>query len=281
MIIGLAGKKQVGKSTLAKTLVGHGFKEYSFAHPIKLALSAMLNKPYSWFDDQETKELPMPEFNNLSARMFMQTLGTEWGRHIIHPDLWLMVAKQHLTPEHDWVISDIRFENEAQMIRDLGGIVIHIERDNNDSNQDNHASESGVEHKPEDVHFINGNQGSDDMIRFWELVTKIKEDRLLSLTPDAIKKHFHLKAKETGLLEFAKQYKFNPACSVTCYSFMAHIFKQNDLSIWLEIQTTTFPVLPIGEEKIALALFAKLGDEETDELYSIWLTEDEKQSLLP
>lgn len=186
MIVGLAGKKQVGKSTIAKALVGHGYAEYSFAHPIKLALSVMLNKPYSWFDDQATKELPMTEFGGVSARQMMQTLGTEWGRSMIHPDFWLMVAKQHLTSDQDWVISDIRFENEAQFIRDMGGVVIHIERDTDTISQDNHASESGVAVHAEDFTFLNGNKGSADMIRFWLLVSKIKRDKFPFLPQNTV-----------------------------------------------------------------------------------------------
>lgn len=174
MIIGLSGKKQVGKSTLANTLIGHGYIEYSFAHPIKLALSAMLNKPYSWFDNQETKELPMDAFGGVTARHMMQTLGTEWGRHMIHPDLWLMVAAQHLTPNHDWVISDIRFENEAQMVRNMGGVIIHIERDIK-TTQDEHISELGVSAKLGDFHFVNGFDGSADMIRFSALISEIRQ----------------------------------------------------------------------------------------------------------
>lgn len=60
----------------------------------------------------------------------MQTLGTEWGRECIAPDVWtrLTLAGASLREGRSVVIDDVRFPNEVVAIRALGGIVVRIER---------------------------------------------------------------------------------------------------------------------------------------------------------
>ena len=61
----------------------------------------------------------------------MQTLGTEWGRALVWDDIWVQALKQHvLSVERDepdvahlFVIPDIRFSNEVDIVHNLGGIV--------------------------------------------------------------------------------------------------------------------------------------------------------------
>jgi hypothetical protein len=78
--------------------------------------------------DGHLKEEPCERFGGATPRHMMQTIGTEWGRNCIHPNLWVL-AWQHLLPKNrDVVADDVRFQNEAQVIRDLGGIIIQIER---------------------------------------------------------------------------------------------------------------------------------------------------------
>jgi len=76
------------------------------------------------------------EWLGKSPRELMQTLGTEWGRSLIHQDIWLRVAEQNLAflaETHDtasgFVITDLRTENEAEFIRKHGGVVIHLIRE--------------------------------------------------------------------------------------------------------------------------------------------------------
>ena len=88
----------------------------------------------------------------------MQTLGTEWGRELINPELWLILAKQRLLNfGPGMVIADVRFENEAEWVRSQGGRVIHIERPSAVA-VEVHASEAGIKFKGEEGDFkiING-----------------------------------------------------------------------------------------------------------------------------
>lgn len=137
-LIGLAGRAGTGKSTVARLLCEHhAFVEVAFAEPIKRALAAMLDLPRATFDDPATKEAPIDWLRNTSPRRLMQTLGTGWGRQIIADDLWLILARRRiaqLTADADRlhvtgiVISDLRYDDEADLVRQLGGTVWHIVR---------------------------------------------------------------------------------------------------------------------------------------------------------
>jgi hypothetical protein len=78
----------------------------------------------------------------------MQTLGTEWGRACIHPDFWVMIARAEtqriMADDRSVVIDDVRFPNEAAMIRDLGGELWRIDRPGVTYSGD-HSSEGGLE----------------------------------------------------------------------------------------------------------------------------------------
>ncbi len=62
----------------------------------------------------------------------MVTLGTEWGREMIGDDIWVRAwensVKAHLANGVDIITEDLRFENEYEAVRRLGGMVIRVER---------------------------------------------------------------------------------------------------------------------------------------------------------
>lgn len=145
-LIGIAGLSRVGKDTLASFIISnYGGYRYSFADPIRDMLRVLgidMDQPY-W---QTRKEEVIPALG-VSPRRMMQTLGTEWGRQLIHEDIWLTMARQRLASlGPGMVVPDIRFENEAGWIRQQGGIVIHLSRDG-----EANASKNGVEHADTDL----------------------------------------------------------------------------------------------------------------------------------
>ena len=142
-LIGITGRARSGKDTVADFILQrNGGYKYSFAEPLKqmlLPLGIDMSEPY-W---QEVKEVIIPEFN-ASPRRLMQTLGTEWGRELIHPDLWLTLATRKLASMgHGMVIPDVRFENEAAWVRRNGGVIIHLFRSHVDP-VEKHVSEAGI-----------------------------------------------------------------------------------------------------------------------------------------
>ena len=84
----------------------------------------------------------------LTPRKLLQLLGTEAGRQIIHPNIWVNALFADYNPlgfdykgsvgkkikgswvYPNWIITDVRFPNEAKIIKDKGGILIRVNRDN-------------------------------------------------------------------------------------------------------------------------------------------------------
>ena len=133
-IIGLAGPKYSGKTSAALALVEQGFIRVSFAEPLKLMIeqllkSAGLSAEAISIAMTEQKEQVIPCLSK-SPRELMQTLGTEWGRQLVDADLWLNLVRNRMASSANdyWVFDNVRFENEADFIRELGGLIIHIDR---------------------------------------------------------------------------------------------------------------------------------------------------------
>lgn len=168
-IIGLTGYQGriagVGKDTAAEYLLQFHrsqFRSIAFADPIRAAMKAIFGWDDSYFAHPKKNEVD--ERFGISPRKAMQTLGTEWGRNFVNTDLWLILAGQQIEPMvgagFDVLITDCRFENEAQWIRKQGGTVWHIDRKDISSGagtEVSHKSEVGVKFVKGDVK-INNNE---------------------------------------------------------------------------------------------------------------------------
>lgn len=144
-----------GKTTVANYLNGMGYRRLPFAAPIKSMLRPFLTQlgygdRLDDYLEGEGKEELIPELR-LTPRQLMQTLGTEWGRTCIHPQVWTMcwerMAASNLERGIDVVVDDVRFPNEAAMVRRLGGEMWRVERSNTER-QTAHASEGGLDEYP-------------------------------------------------------------------------------------------------------------------------------------
>lgn len=160
LLIGLTGNARTGKTTTAQHLsLEHGFECYAFADPMRDALMAMFQLSPEDFEG-DAKEQPV-DWLGRSPRQLMQLLGTEWGRHMISANLWVEVAEQHLNaianatfPTPSFVISDVRFENEADFIRRRGGVIVHLLRFEAPK-VNAHVSEAGVSLHKDDLVLMN------------------------------------------------------------------------------------------------------------------------------
>ena len=137
-LIGICGPAGSGKSTAAYFFVKQGWTHMKMAQPLKGMLAHLLTLVgYTPFDREDMlegglKEAHIPNLGT-TPRHLMQTLGTEWGRDCHGEDFWVNIAEAHIRnlsaiDRVNIVIDDIRFENEASMIRRLGGSVLHISR---------------------------------------------------------------------------------------------------------------------------------------------------------
>jgi hypothetical protein len=161
MLIGLTGYKESGKSTAAQALVDRGFIRMRMAGALKEMLRCIgLGEEEI---EGELKQVPCEMLGGQTPRFAMQTLGTEWGRQLITEDLWIRVMQRKLRSARgtNIVIDDIRFPNEAEMLKEFDGVLWKIVRP--DTSGDSHASEKWIASLPVDRTFYNA--GTIDELR--------------------------------------------------------------------------------------------------------------------
>jgi len=155
VLIGIAGRIGSGKDTVADELVEkHGFMKMPFAGPLKTAAKVLFGFSEEQMNDRELKEC-VNEYWGITHRSALQKLGTECMRGVFGQDFWL---KRWMLGYHTWkdtdhiVVPDVRFENEANLIRNFNGMIIHIRRPHNPNGiPQTHASEAGIAIRSTDI----------------------------------------------------------------------------------------------------------------------------------
>lgn len=184
-LVGLIGKKRVGKDTFAAVLVEEfGFARVAFADPLKemaLTIAPIIDVGNEWEDDGHLYTLAdlvegagweAVKDSKPEARRFLQRLGD--GVRQFDPEFWVrtgMAATARLredsTTMYRWgsevirqvgptpvVITDVRYPNEADAIREAGGTLIRIVRPGVDDG-DTHPSETALDGYAEDATVTN------------------------------------------------------------------------------------------------------------------------------
>lgn len=147
MIIGIAGKKGSGKDTLGKYICEkYGYKRYAFGDPVKEVCRILFgfNDEQLYGSEKEKMDMKL----GIRPREAFQKIGTDFGRETIHKllprlmiepgELWISIFLRN-AEKNNLVITDVRFQNEADAIKKAGGIIIYL--DSKYAIKDNHKSE--------------------------------------------------------------------------------------------------------------------------------------------
>ena len=147
MIIGLSGYARSGKDEVAKILVeDYGYKRVAFADKIRELL--LETNPqvkdgfrvesvvgaYGW----DKAKVLFPEIRNL-----LQRLGVG-ARNTFGDEFWVSQVFHSMDKTSDYVITDVRFENEAMMLKLMGGQLWRIKRPGVEP-VNNHVSEHDLD----------------------------------------------------------------------------------------------------------------------------------------
>lgn len=156
-IIGLCGGIGAGKDTVADALEELGYHRLSFALALKDAVASM----FPWvparhfFGTQKEKaELLFLGRNGTqwTGRRLLEVVGTDYMRAIM-PDIWVRATIYEVDqePEKLWVVSDVRFPNEAEAIRERGGVIWEVIREDGPQETTGHASDTAWRDMPKDA----------------------------------------------------------------------------------------------------------------------------------
>lgn len=147
ILIGLTGRAGVGKDLVASHLQRqYQFKPMAFATPLKKAAAQVFGIEEIYFHDRSLKESVAPHWG-ITPRHMMQVLGTEGVRNNFGQDFWVkrwLLDYAAVGESENVVVTDIRFANEARVVQDLGGVMVHITRPGFSNAAVDHESESGV-----------------------------------------------------------------------------------------------------------------------------------------
>tara|TARA_E500000178_G_scaffold305319_1_gene316747 strand:+ start:257 stop:868 length:612 start_codon:yes stop_codon:yes gene_type:complete len=141
MIIGICGLIGSGKGTAADILVDeHGFTKLSFADKLKDGVATVFGWDRAMLEGETDKSREWREKKDsfwssetgrtITPRLVLQEFGTDCMRHGFDDGIWVSLVKKQITqsPNTNFVIPDVRFPNEANMIKSIHGEVWRVMR---------------------------------------------------------------------------------------------------------------------------------------------------------
>lgn len=145
-IIGIAGKAHAGKDIVANlllSLIQVPSYIYHFADPIKQHLCDLLKLDIRYFNDTTLKESVYKD--ELTYRMLMQNTGDSFKK-IFGEEVFVNLANEYyesINSNSVLIIPDVRYEYEAEWIKNNSGIMIYVDNMNSSTTMSNsHSSES-------------------------------------------------------------------------------------------------------------------------------------------
>lgn len=140
-IIGISGKKRSGKDSffnIVNDIHPGMYKNVKYADKLKEICSTLTGLPLNYFYDGNLYDTKL-DLWDMDVRKFMQILGTEVFRDSFDPDVWVKALESNLHSDDNYIITDVRFINEANWVKE-NGILIRINRPGL-NNSDSHRSE--------------------------------------------------------------------------------------------------------------------------------------------
>lgn len=174
MIIGLVGYIGSGKNTAAEYFIAEAdYKSDSFAATLKDVCAVTFDWPRHLMEGDTKESRYFREtidswwsaklgIGNFTPRLALQLVGTNTFRNHFHSDMWLLtLQKRYETSTDNVIITDARFPNEIEFIRELGGQIIFVDNGKypewkamaEAANKGGSFAKNKMETQYEDVHF--------------------------------------------------------------------------------------------------------------------------------
>lgn len=180
LLLGLGCKAQVGKDTAADYLERKFSyaKKVSFADKVKkVGIEVFGLSHEQCYGPKEIKETIDPRYG-LTPREILQGIGEKLRE--IYEDIWVDTVFYTTIPELEkegynfFIISDVRYPNEADKVREAGGKAVRIDRAaGGTSVGSDHPSETSLD-SYENFDFIIENNGS--TWDYFDKIDKLVED---------------------------------------------------------------------------------------------------------
>ena len=160
-VIGFTGFAQSGKDTAAGFLIEQGFKRLAFADALRdsvynlnpIVLSAGPHASIRVKNIVDTHGWDVAKVEYPEIRALLQRMGTEVGRELFGESFWVDRVLKQITGMGNYVITDVRFPNEAAAIRSFGNVYRIVRPGTGAVN--GHVSDTGIANLNVDGEIIN------------------------------------------------------------------------------------------------------------------------------
>ena len=164
-LIGLAGAPRVGKDTIADYLEErYGYTVTAFAMPLKMAVQNLFGLNCTQAFNDTVKEVPVQPWGLTPREMWCDTADAIKDK--FGADFFIKRWQAEIVGEEYVVVSDVRFEGEAELVRAMGGTIIHVSRHQAPplvGRIAKHNSNDGISYKDGDFAILN-NGTLDDLM---------------------------------------------------------------------------------------------------------------------
>ena len=204
-IFGLCGNAGTGKDSATQYLrycpyLNGGVRSIALADPIR-DIGKIFGFTKEQMSDRKLKET-VDGFWGFSPRTFMQKVGTEMFRNCLREDIWIKLLEKRINNIRDGIdcgegertlvpdmifVTDVRFPNEAEAIKKMGGYIIKIRREGFSKSGENlHPSERFIDQIDADLTLDNKANDVDEWSWYFTkfLTIFIKHDAFYYNLPD-------------------------------------------------------------------------------------------------
>lgn len=190
-IIGLVGNKGVGKDTVAKYFIDEEYNKVAFADTLKESLKVLFN----WDDelyDQKKKEMEDEKWG-VSPRTMLQLLGTDFLRNYCkkyldtsivykggketfsyHIKKLFLDIREDIEKGKKFIFSDIRFQDELNFVKLIGGTIFKIERNVGKNKFSSHESEMNIDSLERIDYTIENNSTINNLYKKLSIITEME-----------------------------------------------------------------------------------------------------------
>jgi hypothetical protein len=149
-VIGFGHQARVGKDTAGRYLLHKlpNSRHRAFAHSLKEACAAIFGFNDTQLNGNRKEEVD--PFWGTTPRDLLQRVATEAIRNEVGMDVWVKSWEKYLKDNsypHSrlWVVTDVRFPNEAEAVKRAGGILVKVTRPSELRDKvPNHVSETAL-----------------------------------------------------------------------------------------------------------------------------------------
>lgn len=146
MILGITGKAGHGKNTVANMIreicPEMDWQIVAYADKLKQVYTILTGEEVQ--DDADWKNGLAPNWG-MTRRQMLQRIGTDVMRNEFHQDVWVRALFAGINSDRNYIVTDVRFPNEASAIRAGGGKVIRVVRHGYENGTPDHVSETALD----------------------------------------------------------------------------------------------------------------------------------------